>query len=187
MDRGATCIPVRLREDGIGNDGDGVRRPNISATVQRYLDRLGMGVEDLFHSRPGRAARSCIPQGERRGTAHRMAAHSATRLAGRCGRGRGGGARRVSGAGSGPPPGCSIRRRPSRVSRKAHCGRRLSQSPYPQRRTGHNMTGDDFSVTAGWGHFGIGDAVMPGQGRVVERPYTPEGAGRFGRDSCHPW
>ena len=36
---------------------------------------------------------------------------------------------------------------------------------------GHNMSGDDFSVTAGWGHFGQGEAVMPGQGRVVERPY----------------
>ena len=37
---------------------------------------------------------------------------------------------------------------------------------------GRNMTGDDFAVTAGWGHFGAGDAVMPGQGRVVERAYT---------------
>ena len=25
---------------------------------------------------------------------------------------------------------------------------------------------------AGWGHFGSGQAVMPGQGRAVERPYT---------------
>ena len=35
------------------------------------------------------------------------------------------------------------------------------------------MSGDDFAVTAGWGHFGTGDAVMPGQGRVVERAFTP--------------
>ena len=34
------------------------------------------------------------------------------------------------------------------------------------------MTGDDFALTAGWGHYGAGDAVMPGQGRAVERPYT---------------
>ena len=27
-------------------------------------------------------------------------------------------------------------------------------------------------MTIGWGHFGTGDAVMPGQGRVVERDYT---------------
>ena len=35
------------------------------------------------------------------------------------------------------------------------------------------MAGDDFAITAGWGHFGQGDAVMPGQGRVAERAYTP--------------
>ena len=38
---------------------------------------------------------------------------------------------------------------------------------------GGNMADDDFAVTAGWGHHGSGDAVMPGQGRVVERDYTP--------------
>ena len=36
------------------------------------------------------------------------------------------------------------------------------------------MDGNDFDVTAGWGHFGTGQAVMPGQGRVVERSYTSE-------------
>lgn len=36
------------------------------------------------------------------------------------------------------------------------------------------MYGDDFSVTAGWGHFGTGDAVMPGQGRAEQRPYTAD-------------
>ena len=36
------------------------------------------------------------------------------------------------------------------------------------------MTADDFAVDAGWGHFGTGDAVMPGQGRTQDRPYTPE-------------
>ena len=30
---------------------------------------------------------------------------------------------------------------------------------------GRNMAGDDFALTAGWGHYGTGDAVMPGQGR----------------------
>ena len=42
----------------------------------------------------------------------------------------------------------------------------------PVTTDGCNMTGDDFSVTAGWGHFGTGDAVMPGTGRAEERPYT---------------
>ena len=34
------------------------------------------------------------------------------------------------------------------------------------------MTGADFALTAGWGHYGAGEAVMPGQGRAVERAYT---------------
>ena len=29
-------------------------------------------------------------------------------------------------------------------------------------------------MTAGLDHVGKGDAVMPGQGRLVERPFTPE-------------
>ena len=37
---------------------------------------------------------------------------------------------------------------------------------------GHNMTGDDFALTTGWGHFGTGDAVMPGAGRSLARDYT---------------
>ena len=44
----------------------------------------------------------------------------------------------------------------------------------PATDDGSNMAGDDFSVTASWGHFGSGDAVMPGQGRVVERLYTAD-------------
>ena len=38
---------------------------------------------------------------------------------------------------------------------------------------GRNMSGDDFELAAGWGHFGSGQAVMPGQGRIVQRPHTP--------------
>ena len=44
----------------------------------------------------------------------------------------------------------------------------------PSTTDGGNMAGSDFDVTAGWGHFGSGQAVMPGQGRVDERPYTSE-------------
>ena len=39
---------------------------------------------------------------------------------------------------------------------------------------GHNMADDDFALTAGWGHFGSGEAVMPGQGRADERPPTAD-------------
>ena len=34
------------------------------------------------------------------------------------------------------------------------------------------MTGDDFALTAGWGHVGQSNAIMPGQGRAVEAVYT---------------
>jgi len=44
----------------------------------------------------------------------------------------------------------------------------------PATADGRNMTGDDFALAAGWGHYGTGDAVMPGQGRVVEREYTAD-------------
>ena len=36
------------------------------------------------------------------------------------------------------------------------------------------MVGDHFAVTANWGRYGQGDAVMPGHGRTVERIYTAE-------------
>ena len=44
----------------------------------------------------------------------------------------------------------------------------------PATAHGRNMTGEDFSVTAGWGHYGTGDAVMPGHGRAEERPHTAD-------------
>ena len=50
----------------------------------------------------------------------------------------------------------------------------LAAIAVPATISGHNMPGDNFAVTADWGHFGVGDAVMPGQGRAVERAYTPE-------------
>ena len=48
----------------------------------------------------------------------------------------------------------------------------LASIAVPTTTDGGNMAGDDFAVSAGWGHFGQGDAVMPGQGWVVERDFT---------------
>ena len=45
---------------------------------------------------------------------------------------------------------------------------------------GRNMNGDDFALSAGWGHYGTGGAVMPGQGRIVERAFTPEECAALG-------
>ena len=48
----------------------------------------------------------------------------------------------------------------------------LAAIAVPSTADGRNMTDDDFALTAGWGHFGTGDAVMPGSGRSVARDYT---------------
>ena len=46
----SSFFPAWLRDEGLGLDGDGQRRrPNLSPAAQGYLDRLGLGVEDLFH------------------------------------------------------------------------------------------------------------------------------------------
>ena len=36
------------------------------------------------------------------------------------------------------------------------------------------MTDEDFAITAGWGYFGAGDAIMPGQGRTETRTFTAD-------------
>ena len=50
----------------------------------------------------------------------------------------------------------------------------LAAIAVPMTTDGGNMAGDDFTVSVGWGHFGTGEAVMPGQGKVVERDYTAD-------------
>ncbi len=52
--------------------------------------------------------------------------------------------------------------------------REIAAIAVPATTDGRNMTGNDFALTAGWGHYGTGGAVMPGQGRIVERAFTPE-------------
>ena len=84
-------------DEGLGLDGDGLqRRPNLSPAAQRYLERLGMGVEGLFqhvlavlHDPAYREAR--------RGAADGVAAHSAAGLARRRYRRRGGGTGGIGG------------------------------------------------------------------------------------------
>ena len=44
----------------------------------------------------------------------------------------------------------------------------------PSTADGRNMTGDNFALTAGWGHLGASGGVMPGNGHAVERTFTPD-------------
>ena len=174
MNSGVYCIPAWLRDEGLGLDSGGAqRRPNLSPAAQAYLDRVGRGVEDLFHHTlavlhdPGyREANSGAlrmewpriplpgwPDGDAPGAAEELAASAE----------RGRELARLLDSET-PVPGVTTA--PLRPD--------IASIGVPATADGHNMTGDDFALTAGWGHFGTGDAVMPGHGRVVERPYTAD-------------
>ena len=174
MDRGATCISAWLRDDGLGLQENGLqRRPNLSAAAQHYLERIGTDVEDLFHHvlavlhdpayREANAGALRMewpripipgwPDGDEVGAAEELAESAA--------RGRKLAALLDSDA---DVPGVTTL--PLRTE--------IGAIAVPSTTDGGNMTADDFDVTAGWGHFGSGQAVMPGQGRVVERPYRSE-------------
>ncbi len=168
----SSFYPAWLRDEGLALDGGGdQRRPNLSAAAQRYLDRLGLGVEDLFHHglavlhdtayREANAGALRMewpriplpgwPDGDAHGAADELRASSA--------RGRELAALLDPET---PVPGVTAGRlRPE-----------LAAIAVPSTADGRNMTGGDFALTAGWGHFGTGDAVMPSQGRAVERDYT---------------
>ena len=63
-------------------DGGGAqRRPNLSAAAQRYLDRLGLGVEELFHHALAVLHDPAYREANAGGAADGVAAHPAARLA----------------------------------------------------------------------------------------------------------
>ena len=173
IERSANLFPAWLWEGGIGNDENASRHPNLSATAERYLDRLGLGVEDLFHHVlstlhdpaycEANAGALCMewpriplpswPDGKAEGAAEALATSAA----------RGRELARLLDPDT-PVPGVT----------QGALRPEIAAVAVPATIDGRNMTGDDFALTAGWGHFGSGDAVMPGQGRVVERFYTSE-------------
>ena len=173
MDRSATCIPAWLREEGLGDGTGAGRHANLSATAQRYLACLDLGVEDLFHHvlavvhEPGyREANAGAlrmgwpriplpgwPDGEAEGAAEALA-RSATH------------GRELAALLDPETPVPGVTRTPLRPE--------ITAIAVPCTVEGRNMAGADFVVTAGWGHYGSGDAVMPGRGRAEERAYTPE-------------
>ena len=164
IERGAAMFPAWLRDEGLGlgNVHDG-RRPNLSDAAERYLDRLGLGVEDLFHhvlavlhDPAYRRANSGAlrmewpriplpswPSGDASGAADKLAALLDADT---------------------PVPGVTwgaLRPEAAVVA-------------VPATKSGGNMSGGDFALTAAWGYSGQGESVMPGQGHVVERPYTSD-------------
>ena len=201
IERGANWFPAWLRDDN--EDGD--RRPNLSGVAQRYLDRLGLSAEDLFHH----------VLATLHDPAYREANAGALRMEWPRIPLPGWPAPRNAGLSPAPirpalpPPMRASRSQPNKespASPDSHAADALAQSaargrqlaalldpdtPVPGVTTGalrpeiaaiavpattdgRNMTGDDFALTAGWGHVGASGAVMPGQGRIVERAFTPD-------------
>ena len=153
-------------------DGGGKgRRPNLSFAAQTYLERLGLGVEDLFHhalavlhdpayrEANAGALRMEWPRIPLPGWPDGDAPGAADELRASASRGRELAALLDPET---PVPGVTAGTlRPE-----------LAAIAVPAKAGGGNMIGDDFALTAGWGHFGTRDAVMPGTGRTVERVYT---------------
>ena len=180
IERTALWFPVWLRDNGLGTGGNSEqRRPNLSPAAQRYLKHINASVKDLFHHvltmlhdpayREANAGalrmdwpRIPLPGWPTPGSAGILPASDAAKaLTQSAARGRELAALLDPET---PVPGVTTGTLRPEVATIA----------VPATVNGRNMAGDDFALTAGWGHYGTGDAVMPGQGRVVERDYTTD-------------
>ncbi len=165
-------VPAYLQYDGLGTGvTDTQRRPNLSGATRHYLQCIEASVEDLFfyilavlHVPAYREANAGAlrmewpriplpgwPNGKAKGAADTLAQSSA----------RGRELAQLLDP-EAPVPGVT----------QGDLRPEISAIAVPATSDGRNMTGDDFVVTAGWGHFGSGQAVMPGKGRAIERDYT---------------
>ena len=174
IERGANMFPAYLRDDGLGIGSNGMQqRPNLSGAAQRYLHRLGADVEDLFHhvlatlhdsayleANAGALAMEW-PRIPLPGWSDSETENAAETLAASAARGRE--LAQLLDPETSVPGVTQGKLRPE-----------IAVLAVPATTDGHNMTGNDFALTTGWGHFGQGRAVMPGRGRIIERPYMPE-------------
>ena len=180
MDRGATCIPCWLHDDGMRTaDGMPDRRANLSAAAEKYIAAAGVSVEDLFHHalavlhapayREANAGalrmewpRIPLPgwpapysaSASARSEAAQILAQSAAR------------GREIARLLDPETPVPGITQGPLRPE--------IAAIAVPATANASNMAGSDYAITAGWGHHGAAQAVMPGQGQLTEREYTPE-------------
>ena len=180
MDRGATCFPVWLTDSGVGQlIGYLDKHPNLSAAAEKYLKAIGATAEDLFHHvlavlhEPG----------------YRKANAGALRMEWP----------RIPLPGWPAPDSADIPSASDAAEALAQSATRglelarlldpetsvsgvtqgtlrpeIASIAMPATIDGRNMTGSDYEITAGWGHYGAAHAVMPGQGQLTERDYTPD-------------
>ena len=172
MNSGVYCVSAYLGGHGLEADGS-QPQPNLSSTARSYLSAVRGNVMDLFHhvittlhdpaynrvnadalrAEGPRIPLVGWPDGKAEGAAEALVESAA----------RGRRLARLLDSDT-PVPGVTEGALPPEMATIA----------VPATVDSRNMKGDDFAVTAGWGHYGSGDAVMPGQGRVVKRAYTPD-------------
>lgn len=164
IERGANMFPLYLREDPLALEGDqfhvdveGERRiANLSDDARQYLGRMSAEPLDLFH--------------------HVIATlHDPSYL-----RDNAGGLRMGW-------PRIPLPQDRDALIASAERGRTLARLldtesdahdllddtiAVPTKTDGSNMEGEDFELTAGWGHHGRNNIVMPGQGKLTEHSET---------------
>ncbi len=175
IERTALMFPAWLRDED-----DEIRkeqhRPNLSEAAEGFLERVGASVEDLFHhvlatlhdpsyreTNAGalRMEWPRIPLPGLPGWTVSGTEDAAEALARSAARGRE--LARLLDTDTLVPGVTGAPLRPE-----------MAAVAVPATTRGGQMTGDDFAVTVGWGHYGSGEAVMPGGGRAVERVYLDE-------------
>ena len=173
MNSGVYCVPAWLADEGLGFNNPAQRYPNVSEAAQRYLSRLGAGVEDLLYyvvatlhdttynevnADPLRAKGPRIPlpgwpDGESLAEADGFTRSVAL-------------GRQLAQLLEPDMPISGVTRSPLRPG--------ISAIAVPATVEAGNMMDKDFAIEAGWGHLGQGDSIMPGKGHAVERAFTLE-------------
>ena len=180
MNSGVYCVPALLSADGLESVEDwSGRRLNLSGAARSYLERTNADVMDLVYhviavlhdptynrhnadalrAEGPRIPLPDWPDGEAEGAAQAVAESAA--------RGR-----ELAALLDPDTPVRGVTEAPLRSE--------IAAIAVPATVGGRNMEGEDFAVTVGWGHYGQGDAVMPGQGRAVERALSADGRAAMG-------
>ncbi len=154
IERTALWFPLYIRDEQFGEEVDGVKRTaNLSELARSYIESMNAEPEDLFHhvlaTLHDPAYREANAGGLRMGWPRIPLPDNTDALAESATKGR-------------------------------HLARLLDTESdvtdlldtsiaVPTTIDGQPMQPEDFKLTAGWGHFGANQAVMPGQGKVERR------------------
>jgi len=171
IERGAKMFPAWLIETELWNNGDeNPRVPNLSSAAQEYLERIGLGVEDLFyyvllvlhdpnylnlHSDSLCMGWPRIPlPGWPKGNSNDARETI------------------ISSVDKGKKLACLLNPESSIPGvTEGKLRSNLVNIAVPSTESGMNMKSEDFLQNVGWSYFSQG-AVMPGQGKTIDRQYS---------------